>query len=106
MTLPTGVDDILPHFQKLLSDGKEHRSDEIFEALAQQFRLTSQERDERNANGGLRFQNLIAWCKAYCTMAEFTELGDEDTLCLTPAGKEANSKNPRWTVIYLKSFKD
>lgn len=104
MPLPK-LNDLLPPFFDFLADGKPHSDYEIARNLAVRFRVNSVELEQTTPSGMNRFDNLVAWCKAHATMAQFMQRID-DGLQLTPLGiSEVKKGTQRITVGYLTSFK-
>jgi restriction endonuclease Mrr len=103
MPMPT-INDLLPPFFELLSDGQPHTHQEIAQTLASRFQLSAAELNEVTEKGVSRFQNLIAWCKAYSTMAGFTRQAGKDGLQLSPLGLDNIKHGTKHiSVKYLKS---
>lgn len=68
MTLPKYEDMYLPML-KYLSDNKERKNKEIYEALEKEFNLNDIDKNERMPSGELRFQYNIRWVKTYLKKA-------------------------------------
>lgn len=98
------INDLLPAFFDVLADGNVHSHQEIWVKLALRFRLTDDELLEVTAKGLPRFVNLVAWCKAYATMAAFTEQTDSEGIQITSLGlADIKYGTKHITAQYLKS---
>lgn len=103
----------IPNFQSLLlplllivSDGQEHNRAEAHDALAQRFNLTEQEKSELLPSGRQeRFDNRVAWAKAYLKMAGLLESTSRGKFRITSRGMDVlKSKPPQIDVKFLMQF--
>jgi restriction system protein len=98
----------IPDFQSVMlplirycTDGKEHAISETTDALANQFKLTDEERKALLPSGIQEvFQNRVAWAKSHLKMAGLLENPKRGIYKITERGLEAVRKNP--SVINLK----
>lgn len=64
MTIPTHDELMLP-FLQVLSDGQEHRINEVVDKLAKEFNLTQEEIAEEIPSGGRKFAGRVGWARTY-----------------------------------------
>lgn len=100
MAIPDFQSVMLP-LMRLCADGKEHAISETTDTLAEQFKLTD---DERKAllPSGLQevFRNRVAWAKSHLKMAGLLETPKRGIYKITERGLETVRKNP--PLINLK----
>lgn len=103
----------IPDFQSLmlpllrhLEDGRERSNQETLEALAEEFGLSQQEREELLPSGRQPiFTNRVAWAKVHLKAARLIESTTRGVYKITPRGLELLSQNPdRVDLRLLKSF--
>jgi len=102
---------MIPDFQtimlplmNILSDGKEHSTNETNEKLADFFKLTEKEINEYLPSGSQKiFTNRVAWAKSYLKMAGLIESIKRGSFQITDAGKNFLNSNP--SQINLKVLK-
>jgi len=91
----------VPEFQtfllpvlKLAADGAEHSLSEARDVLAREFGLTPEERNELLPSGRQRrFDNRVAWAKAYLEQAGLVKSPRRAHFVITPAGRELLAEN-------------
>ena len=103
----------IPDFQTLMrpflrfaSDGNEHAMSEAREALAEQFRLTVEERTALLPSGRQAvFDNRVAWAKVYLQRAGLLDSPRRGHFRISERGREVLHEAPeRITVRYLEKF--
>jgi restriction system protein len=103
----------IPDFQTLMlpflqfaSDGNEHAMSEARESLAEQFRLTTNERATRLPSGRQAvFDNRVAWAKVYLQRAGLLDSPRRGHFRISDRGREVLHDPPeRITVRYLERF--
>ncbi len=103
----------IPDFQGLmlpllrhLGDGRERSNQETLEALAQEFGLSEQEREELLPSGRQPvFTNRVAWAKVHMKAAQLIESPRRGIYKITPRGLEILRRNPqRVDLRLLRSF--
>ena len=98
----------IPDFQSVMlplmrycEDGKEHAISETTDALADQFKLTDEERKALLPSGVQEvFRNRVAWAKSHLKMAGLLENPKRGIYKITERGLETVRKNP--PLINLK----
>src|SRR5579862_6352088 len=102
MAIPDFQSIMLP-LMKFCEDGKEHTISETVDALANEFKLTQEERAALLPSGTQEiFKNRVGWAKADLKMAGL--LDSQRGVCkITPSGAEFLKKKP--TVINRKVLK-
>jgi len=82
-------------FLQILSDGKEHTTNETNQKLAEYFNLTEDELNEFLPSGNAKiFSNRVSWAKAHFKMAEFIENTKRSSFRITESGKRFLETNP------------
>ncbi|HMP71595.1 MAG TPA: restriction endonuclease [Pirellulaceae bacterium] len=103
----------IPDFQTLmlplmqhLADGAERSMKELYDLLAQQFRLTEEEQKELLPSGQQSiFRNRVAWAKAHLKMAGIVESPSRGRVKLSVRGQEVLAQNPDMINLrFLKQF--
>ncbi len=95
---------IMLPFLQILSDGKEHTTNETNQKLAEHFNLTEEELNEFLPSGAAKtFPNRVAWAKSHFKMAGFIENTKRSSFRITEAGKKFIESNP--TEINLRILK-
>jgi restriction system protein len=92
----------IPDFQSILlplmglcADGKEHAISETTEALADQFKLSDDERKALLPSGVQEvFRYRVAWAKSHLKMAGLLEAPRRGIYRITERGLEAVGQNP------------
>jgi restriction system protein len=94
MTIPDYQAFMLP-LLRLASDGKEHSMREAFDALADAFALTEEERTELLPSGRQpTFENRVGWAKTYLKKAGLLDSPKRGFFQVTQAGLEALKQAP------------
>lgn len=89
MAIPDFQSIMLP-LLKHLADGKEHSSQDIYEALEKTFPLSRDEREELLPSGKQRvFVNRIGWAKSYLKLSELIESTQRGFYKITTNGSHA-----------------
>jgi restriction system protein len=95
---------IMLPFLRILSNGKEHTTNETNLKLASLFKLTDEEINQFLPSGAAKtFPNRVAWAKSHLKMAGFIENTDRSSFKLTEAGKRFLETTP--TEVNLKVLK-
>ncbi|HMO51518.1 MAG TPA: restriction endonuclease [Kiritimatiellia bacterium] len=91
---------------RLCADGKEHAISETTEALADQFKLSDDERKALLPSGVQEvFRNRVAWAKSHLKMAGLLEAPKRGIYKITERGLEAVGQNPPFINLkYLQQF--
>lgn len=80
---------------KAASDSQEHSLTEVIEALANQFQLTDEERNEMLPSGlQARFDNRVGWARTDLRMANLLESSGRGKFRITPRGLELLKSPP------------
>lgn len=105
MAIPDYQSVMLP-LLRLASDGHEHTLREAVEALAEQFKLTEEERKELLPSGSqFTFANRVGWARTYMNKAALLESTRRGYFRITPRGRHVLSKNPvEINVKFLDQF--
>ncbi|MEI6084625.1 MAG: restriction endonuclease [Verrucomicrobiota bacterium] len=94
MPIPDFQSIMLPLLQ-IAADGEDHRLRDAVEALANQFQLTSAERQQMQPNGSqLLFSNRVAWASTYLRQAGVLEAPRRGVFHITQRGREILAKSP------------
>ena len=106
MPIPTMYDLTLP-ILKSLNDGKRHDSSELLDHLAQFFKLTATEINERTSSGRNRLANRISWTRMELRNAGLLEYMDGGASCITERGRKVLADNPtRIDKTFLNQFEE
>jgi restriction system protein len=90
---------------QLASDGREHNTSETVEALATEFHLTSEEREELLPSGQQRkFNNRIAWATTYLRATGLLERTGRGRFRIIDRGREALASGKSIDIKYLAQF--
>jgi restriction system protein len=101
MAIPDFQSIMLPVL-KIAADGQEHNQSEIREALALQFQLTQDEREEMLPSGRqARFSNRVAWSIVYLRKAGLIENSRRGIFHITEEGLKLLKKDPSRIDIKL-----
>lgn len=88
-----------------LSDGREHKSNELKDSVAKLLNLTESDRAELLPSGQSVYDNRIAWAKTYLKKAGLLENAKRGVYIITNAGRTALSENPNGIDnAYLQKF--
>lgn len=94
MTIPDYQTLMLPVL-RLASDGKEHKFSQAVEELANQFELTTEERNELLPSGSQAvFNNRVGWARSYLKQAGLLSSPRRGYFKITPDGLELLATNP------------
>jgi restriction system protein len=94
MTIPDYQALMLPVL-KTASDGKEYKFTQLVEELADQFNLTTEERNELLPSGSQAiFTNRVGWARSYLKQADLLATPKRGFLTITQKGIELLEKNP------------
>ena len=72
MTIPTHDELMLP-FLQVLSDGQEHRINELVDKLAKEFNLSQKEIEEEIPSGERKFAGRVGWARTYLKGAKLID---------------------------------
>lgn len=105
MAIPDYQSLMLP-LLKVAGDGKVHTKREALGVLAEQFKLTEDERKELLPSGNQAiFDNRVGWARTYLKKAVLIEYVQRGQFQITERGKSVLAKNPpRIDVPYLRQF--
>jgi restriction system protein len=104
---------MIPDYQTLMlpllnaiSDGTEHKFNELVEVLANIFGLTDAERKELLPSGGaFLFNNRVGWARTYLKKAGLLDGPKRGIIIITKRGKDVLKENPTSiNVKYLQQF--
>ena len=105
-----------PDFQSLMlpllrlaGDGFEHAFKDAVEAIAEEFKLTEEERQELlpSSSRTTLFYNRLAWAKTHMTMAGLLQGARRGVFCITPRGRELLASRPaRVDLKILQQYPD
>lgn len=80
---------------KLASDGNEHKFSKAVEELADEFNLSTEERNELLPSGSQAvFHNRVGWARSYLKQAGLLASPKRGFFTITQKGKELLAKNP------------
>ena len=106
----------VPDFQSLMlpllrlaGDGLEHAFKDAVEAIAEEFKLTEEERQELlpSSSRTTLFYNRLAWAKTHMTMAGLLQGARRGVFCITPRGRELLASRPaRVDLKILQQYPD
>ena len=106
MPIPTMFDLTLPILE-LLGDGKIHDKSSLTDHLAQRFKLTATEINERTSSGRNRLTNRISWTRMELRNAGLLEYIDGGASRITKRGHEVLAGNPtRIDKTFLNQFEE
>lgn len=107
MAIPNYQSIMLP-LLKFASDDKEHSLREAIDYLADEFKLTDEERKKLLPSGQQAiFNNRTGWARTYLKKARLLKSPQRGYFCITDEGKNVLSQNPkRIDVKFLKQFPD
>jgi restriction system protein len=105
MTVPDYQSIMLP-LLKISGDEKEHKFNEVVEILAQQFKLTDEDRKELLQSGKqAKFDNRVGWASTYMKKAGLLESTGRGKLRITQRGINVLRDNPEnINAKFLKRF--
>lgn len=105
MAVPDYQSFMLP-LLKFCSDGEEHSIKQAKDHLAEQFKLTKEDRGELLPSGKqLRFDNRVQWTRVYLTKAGLLEATRRGHFRITPRGSDVlRQKLKEIDVKYLQQF--
>lgn len=105
MAIPDYQSVMLP-LLRLAADGKEHTLREAVEELAEQFKLTEEERKELLPSGSqFTFANRVGWARTYMNKAALLESTRRGYFRITQRGRDVLAKNPpEINVKFLDQF--
>jgi restriction system protein len=91
---------------KLVADGQEHNYRDLIERLAEEFRVTDEERKELLASGNQAiFDNRVGWAKTYLKKAGLLDSPKRAFFIITDLGQQILSQNPeKVDTRFLKQF--
>ena len=91
-----------PLLDALREKGGQARPRELYGLIAQMVNLSEQEQAATLKSGALKFENQIAWARAYLTKTGYLDSPSRGVWRLTDKGKEANLDGPDVDVIYQR----
>ena len=91
---------------KFLSDGKEYSVNEAIESIANQFKLSEEERKELLPSGqSFLFGNRVGWARTYLKKAGLIDSKKRGIVNITEKGKDVLNENlSEINVKYLEKF--
>lgn len=107
MPIPDYQSIMLP-LLKFAGDGQEHSLRETIEALADQFGLSGEERNELLPSGQQAiFDNRVGWARTYMKKAGLLESTRRGYYRITPRGQQILQKNPtKINAVFLRQFSE
>jgi len=107
MAIPDYESLMLPVLQ-YVADGREHPLREITAQMAEQFKLTADEREQRIPSGQSTYiQNRTGWAKTYLKKAGLLASPKRGLIQITDRGREVLSQNPaRIDGAFLEQFQE
>jgi restriction system protein len=107
MVIPDYQSVMLP-LLKYARDGKEHRIRDAVEKLAEEFRLSEEERNELLPSGQQAvFKNRVGWASTYLKKAGLLDSGKKGYFSITRRGLDALRENPlSIDVNFLKRYEE
>lgn len=103
MTIPTHDELMLP-FLQVLSDGQEHRINEVVDKLAKEFNLTQEEIAEEIPSGGRKFAGRVGWARTYLKGAKLIDSSKRAFFIINDRGRKALIDKPDKILQYLKQY--
>ncbi len=105
MAIPNYQTIMLPLLQ-LASDGREHKFSQAVEELADEFNLSTEERNELLPSGSQAvFNNRVGWARSYLKQAGLLESPKRGFFTITPKGMELLGTNPeKIDISVLEQF--
>ena len=105
MPIPDYQSIMLP-LLKQISDGQAHKFSEVKENLAQEFKLTPQERRELLPRGRQAlFDNRVGWARTYLKKANLLHYPQRGELKINERGQRVLKEKPeKINIKYLKQF--
>lgn len=101
MAIPDYQTVMLP-LLRLAADGSEHKFRDAVEKLAQEFRLTSEERSELLPSGTAPlFDNRVGWARTYLKQAGLLSSARRGLFRITELGKALLAKEPQRIDVEL-----
>lgn len=99
--------DFLQPLLTVLADGQEHRTADVYEAVADQVGLTPEDRSELLASGKKRrYANRIGWAKMYLTRAGLLDTPRRGYARITDRGRQALATGERIDLEFLHRFQE
>jgi restriction system protein len=107
MVIPDYQSVMLP-LLKYAGNGKEHRIRDAVEKLAEEFRLSEEERKELLPSGQQEvFKNRVGWASTYLKKAGLLDSGKKGYFSITQKGLDVLKENPvSIDVNFLKRYKE
>ena len=104
MAIPDFQEFMLP-LLRLAQQQEEVRLRDAEERLADEFKLTEEDRERRYANGSRALYDRVSWAKKYLTAARLLKTTGRGMFAITPRGEEVlRSQPPRIDRVYLLRF--
>jgi len=93
---------------KCVADGEEHTMKEVYQNLAEMFKLSDEEKAERLPSGGQStFENRAGWAKTYLKKSGLLSSPKRGVILITDRGKGILQKNPeKINKKFLEQFKE
>src|SRR5687767_5286538 len=90
---------------RAVGDQKEHAARDIVAAVADEFTLTQEDRQERLASGASRLGNRVAWARVYLGKAGLIETVRRGVVRITSRGHQVlRERPPRIDASFLRRF--
>lgn len=104
MAVPGYQDFMLP-LLRIAGDGKEHSVAEVMVTLAEQMKISEQDRDVLLASGQTRFYNRVMWAETYLSKSMLIEKTGRARFRISPRGIDVLKRNPpRIDNKFLEQF--
>jgi restriction system protein len=87
----------------MVANGGDHKIGSIVQSLADEFRLTESDRDERLSSGQAVIYNRTHWAATYLVKAGLLQRAVRGSVRITPRGREILQQNPLRVDIRLLS---
>lgn len=104
MTIPKYKDMFTPFLLSIM-DGASHKYKEIALSIADQMKISEEDRQELLPSGHVHYINRVGWASTYLKKAGLIEAPSRGIFRITNAGREALTDCPKGvTLEYLKKF--
>ena len=91
-----------PVLDALRDKGGQARSREVYDVIAEQFKVTDEQREVRTTSGVSRFENQIAFARAYLFKTGYLDAPEHGIWRLTEKGWAARLDGPEVDAIFRR----